>query len=177
MTRLLLLLILLLYSLTWGQTIPPKGSQNVSPTNQTHVHPFLGPSTEINGATNPELIPDGEAYKMLFATIGQPIDALDGDKALQSKRLAKASLNTPDSQQAMQIFNQFRARYDDMIKNYNDTALALSSRGEVPDYEGFQRRLLALVKETRLQLEATLSADGVKKFEDTFKARRSSCAW
>jgi len=160
MARQLWFLVLCLFGLCMLAAL----AQDATPPSEHHAHPAIGEFKEVNGATNPELIPDDEAYKMLFVTMSLATNAADAEKAIRPKRLTKAGLDASDSQKTAQIVDQFRARYDDMVKNYNDSALALTSRGEVPDYDTFQRQLLALVKETRQKLEATLSAEGASRF-------------
>jgi len=160
---LLALLILLLPLLNSPGGFHSAQTQSVQPPPVAAADP---PGT-IDGAKNPELIPDDVAYRLVFLGVAEPGDASDAQKARFRAKIASAGLNEEDTE----AFRVILAALQKQLDALNAQAKLILARDPLPlagtpDYQ----RLLELSKqrgpvfaEAMSALPARLSVDGGAK--------------
>jgi hypothetical protein len=142
------------------------------PPHSQHVHTPTTPV--IDGATNPELIPDGTAYRLVFVTAADSANPGPHELARHSAYLGKVGMNEGDRQLFADTLKVFKGQYDDLIKNYNDAAQVAIVDGQAPDIDAFLRRREALVQSTRDKLKLVLTNEGVASLDAFVKAEKRS---
>ena len=127
------------------------------------------PPGTIDGAKNPELIPDEVAYRLVLLAIAEPENAADAQKARFQAKVAPAGLDGNDAEALLGILGPFQSQLD-AADAQGSQILArdpIPPSGS-PDYQ--QLLQLGQQKDTALAqaisaLPARLSADGVAKFQ------------
>lgn len=76
--------------------------------SEQSVAPRPDPPGTIDGAKNPELVPDQLAYKMMLMTLSLPPNATDRQKKRQQARLARIRLSPEDGNAVLGLAAQFR---------------------------------------------------------------------
>lgn len=90
-------------------------SQQTSPAAGAHTRAqFPDPPGTIDGAKNPELIPDEVAYKMLFLSIMEPENPTEAQKARQKAKLRMTGLSQDDEAAFLARLGEFRDRMRDV---------------------------------------------------------------
>jgi hypothetical protein len=131
--------------------------------------PQPDPPGTIDGAKNPELIPDEVAYRMLFLAVAEPEDATDEQKARARAKIAAAQLSEEDTQAFLRLMADF----------HKETAAVLAenakirARNPLPDRQstdwpilvGLRKRMEANVTNTIAALPARMSEDGQRKLQ------------
>jgi hypothetical protein len=127
------------------------------------------PPGTINGAKNPELIPDNDAYRAVFIALAEPQNASDAQKARYQAKIASAGLSADDTE----AFRVILAALQTQLDALNAQANQILARDPLPlagtpDYQ----QLLDLSKQSQpvfaqamSALPARLSADGVAKLQ------------
>jgi hypothetical protein len=131
--------------------------------------PRPDPPGTIDGAKNPELIPDEVAYRMLFLAVAEPEDATDEQKARARAKIAAAQLSEEDTQALLSLMADF----------HKETAAVLAENATIRARNPFPDRLSTdwpIVVELRKRMEANalntmaalparLSPEGVAKLQ------------
>lgn len=119
----------------WAQTSPP------------HQHS----ETVIDGAKNPELIPDSTAHRLWFITVSQLPNATQQDRDRQRAHLASLQLSALDNLQLITILAEFKSQYNSLIERYNQSA-----KGGQPDMKLFLQQRDDLVQTARAAITLRL---------------------
>ena len=116
------------------------------------------PTGIVDGAKNPELIPDSAAYRLYFITVSELPNALAEQKNRQRAHLGKIGLKDPDLEALIGTLETFKVHYADLTATYNTTAEAAGAAGGKPDINSFlsQRDALVPVSYTHLTLPTIL---------------------
>jgi hypothetical protein len=135
-------------------------------TSQTAVPPSDPPGT-IDGAKNPELIPDDVALRMIILAVAEPADAPPEAQARARAKLNAMALSEEDATAFLSLLEGFRAQADPIGKQAADiwARSAFPSPGST-DYGqlsnlGKQRQ--QLIAGTVAALPSRLSKEGQKK--------------
>ena len=129
-----------------------------------HNHPGLAPTQQIDGSVNPEKIPDLTAYRLFFLVAGTTPNSKPEDLARRQAHIRKIGLTEQDNQLLIPILNDFCAQYADLIQQYNASAKALATRGQVADPKPFLLVRDNLVQTTREKLKV-LTPEGVSRLD------------
>src|SRR5216684_2152087 len=144
----------------------------VSPLAAQASHLGMNPVQKIDGATNPELIPDSTAYRLFFVVVGLGNSPSDQDRIRQATNIAKIRLNDADVKTLTAAVNDFKASYDAAIQTHNSTADTLQKNGQVPDVSAFLAQRDVLVEATRNKLSSSLTADGSSRLNAYIQAEK-----
>lgn len=137
---------------------------------QPVVAPQPDPPGTIDGAKNPELIPDDTAYRLVFLAFSEPEDATDAQKARFRAKLTAAGLDEDDTEAFRLILGHMQTQLDD-VRAQEDAVLAANPMPH-PDSTGatklteLSRQRDSYVAEAMSALPGRLSADGLGKFHD-----------
>ncbi len=93
--------------------------------NQPSAGPPDPPGT-IDGAKNPELIPDDVAYRLLFLAVAEPDNATEEQKARARAKIRAANLREEDVASFLGVASEFRNQVDSLA------AQAAKIRGGIP---------------------------------------------
>jgi hypothetical protein len=90
-------------------------SQGTNPAARARTRAqFPDPPGTIDGAKNPELIPDEVAYKMLFLSIMEPENPTEAQRARQEAKLRMIGLSQDDEASFLARLGDFRDRMRDV---------------------------------------------------------------
>jgi hypothetical protein len=148
--------ILLAVTLALGQLV---SSQTSAPV---HNH---APTSFIDGAQTPDLIPDSAAYRLYFLTVSEMPNPSEEAKIRQISHLGKVQLHDDDLQSLIGTLANFKQQYNALIDRYNREATVIDASGGTPNTQSFLIQRDALVQSTRNALKQTLSADGMAKLD------------
>jgi len=123
------------------------------------------PSDIIDGAKNPELIPDSIAYRLVFISVAGPAIPSLKDMDRQRAHLRDAGLRTAEISRAAGLLAVFGDRYGDLVTQYNESVQVANDSGEEPDLTTFLSQLDQLVESTREALAAAISPEAAKHLE------------
>jgi len=141
-----------------------------APTAQHH-HPQ---GMVIDGAVNPELIPDSTAYRLWFVTVSRPANATEGETKHQAAQLGKIGLNSADLSALIPVLGAFNSQYRGLFQSYNEEATAAWKRGESPDVASLRIQRDQIVQSIRDTLRSRLSADGYARLDAYVKAEKKT---
>ena len=144
----------------------------LDPPHSQHVHTPTTPV--IDGATNPELIPDGTAYRLVFVVAAESANPLPDEVARHSAYLGKLGMKDSDRQLLADALKVFKGQYDDLMKNYNDAAQVAMVHGQAPDTAALLRQREALVQSTRDKLKLLLTSEGITSLDAFVQAEKHS---
>jgi len=123
----------------------------------------------IDGAKNPELIPDEIAYKMLFLSLMEPENPTEAEKTRQEAKLRMIRLAEDDQASFLARLGDFRdqigelgARSEEILKATPNPPRASAEWLKLSDIE---QETNMLVTDTVEALRAQLSAEGFAKLE------------
>ena len=142
-------------------------------TSVQHNH-SVNTAGMIDGQIHPELIPDATAYRLYRLTLSITPSATDEDRARQSSHIAALRLHSADRQALVTVLADFKARYVNMIDQFNETASAALARGEAPDVRTFLQKRSDLVQSVRATLQLSLSPDGMAKLDSHIQLQKRS---
>ena len=147
LTRGLIVVVLAFAVGTFAQNSPPQ-----------HRHD----DNVIDGAKNPELIPDATAFRLWLVTASVLPNATGQERAAQKAHLSRVGLRigSTDEQALQTILTEFKSQYTTLINRYNETATADLARGIQPDQSLFLQQRDDLVATTRTAITSRLSRDG-----------------
>jgi hypothetical protein len=127
------------------------------------VHPADPPGT-IDGAKNPELIPDALACEMLFLSLMEPEKATDLQKARQQAKLRKLHLSPQDTAAFLQLVNEYRDRRSaidaQMAAVHRLAPIPTPGTGESQRLAVLQQQKEALAPEIAAIVQGRLSTEG-----------------
>jgi hypothetical protein len=149
------------FSLAQTEQSSPTATQLEMPTPQPD------PAGTIDGAKNPELIPDEVAYRMLFLAVAEPEDATDEQKARARGKIAAARFSEEDTEAFLKLTTDFHKEMTTVISQNAE----IRARNPLPDRQstdwailvGLRKRMEANVTNTIAALPARLSEDGLRK--------------
>lgn len=130
--------------------------------HSAHVHTT---APVIDGATNPELIPDSTAYRLVFVVAADSANPTPDEVAQHTAYLGRLGMNDNDRQLLAETIRGFKTQYDDLAKNYNDAAQVAITNGEQPDIGSFLAHREALVQSTRDKLKVVLTGGGLSALD------------
>jgi len=125
-----------------------------------HQHPTVVQSPVIDGATNPELIPDSLAYRLYFVAVSTAQNPSDDERKRQRTHLAKTGLADSEQEALVAVLTDFRSNYDALIAQYNEAAKAALAHNQAADISTLLNALDGLVQTTRDKLTLRLSPGG-----------------
>jgi hypothetical protein len=136
----------------------------------------LGPQAEpalppgaIDGAKNPELIPDDIAYKMLFLSIMEPQNPTDAQKARQEAKLRMIGLSDDDKAGFLAKVGEFRDRLNDLGTQTQGilkaTPKPARDSAEWQELSDIEQQTNTAVTDTVEALRAGLTQEGFAKFQ------------
>ena len=123
------------------------------------------PADIIDGAKNPQLIPDSIAYRLFFISVAGPANPTPQDEDRQRAHLRDAGLRGEGVPRVAELLAAFRAQYGDLVTQYNESVQAANDAGEEPDPAAFLSQLDQLVESTRKALEAAISPEAANHLE------------
>src|SRR5436309_14200292 len=83
-------------------------------------HPKSSSSADVvDGAIHPELIPDRVAYRLYLVTVSEMPNASPEAKNRQLSYLANAGLKNNGLQWTIEILQDFKMKYTELINQYN----------------------------------------------------------
>jgi hypothetical protein len=131
-------------------------------TSSPHNHQVVAPKL-IDGAVHPELIPDSVAYRLYLVAVSTGQSSTEAAQQGERAHFAKTGLADADQQNLVSILSDFRAKYDALVAEYNDSARAALARNEASDVRGLLKKLDELVQRTRDTITVRLSPQGTAK--------------
>ena len=160
MIRYIIVLVLSVFALgAWAQTSPPQ-----------HQHQATA-ATVVDGAKNPELIPDSTAYRLWLVTVSPSPNATEKERTVRQAHLNRLQLtSTADSVQLTAILTEFKSQYLSMIARYNESAKAAGSRA---DQKLFLQQLDDLVSTTRTAIAQRLTLEGAASINAHVRGEKS----
>jgi len=120
--------------------------------NPPHQHA----ETVIDGAKNPELIPDSTALRLWLVTVSELPNATAQDSDRQRAHLAGLKLNELDHLQLTILLADFKGQYLNLIERYNESAKAALAHGGQPDPKLFLQQSDDLVQATKAAIALRL---------------------
>ena len=188
-------LVLLVLAAQRGSLSRARSGQNAAPAavvpdnpcyDSVSVAPQLAPAQTaapdppdtIDGAKNPELIPDDVAYRLIFLAIAEPEDAPPERLALARDKIAPTGLSENDTQAFLLLLTGFRKQFDalnaqeDGIFKRNFAVHPLSTDAE--QLRTLRTRRLQLIADTIAALPARLSDEGFAKLQEHVQREKRS---
>ncbi len=146
------------------------------PVEQPLVNNKTDPPGTIDGAKNPELIPDEVAWKMLFLAMAELITATDEQKARARGKLAQALLPDDDTDAFILLMGQFH----EGITAMDSERLQIRARNPFPDAAStdysrlveLARQRKQLIADTINALPARLSEEGMKNLQSHLQRQK-----
>ena len=121
-----------------------------------HQHPA---TAIIDGAVNPDLIPDAVVYRLYLFTVSTRQSPTQVDQECQHAHLMRTGLSDADRQVFVGVLSGFRGKYDALEAAYN----ALASANSNADISTLLTQLDDLVQSTRNTINAQLSSQGAAR--------------
>jgi len=138
--------------------------------------PQPDPPGTVDGAKNPELIPDEAAYRVVFLALAEHENATDAEKARFHTKIAAARLGSDDEQALFTVLAAFRKQMDALRVQVS----AIMARDPMPhpnsvDYQqllGLTKQYKAVFAEAMSAVPARLSAEGVARLDAHVKREK-----
>lgn len=127
-----------------------------APSQQVHHQE----SPVIDGAVNPELIPDLTAYRLWFTSVSRGPNPSDAEVQRQSFQVNKTRMTADDQKILIGVLTTFKIQYQNLIQSFNEEATAAWSRHESPNFAAFVLQRDLLVQSTRDSLKGKLTPGG-----------------
>jgi hypothetical protein len=129
----------------------------------------------IDGRIHPELIPDSQAYFIVFNHLSQTVGNPEQEKVWIGHAVG---LSDDDTEMLLRIMRAYRKGFDAIVKTYNDANEdAIRTTGQPPDpsvLATFKSKRNELVLATRKDLDATLTPSGAHKFHAYVQMQKST---
>lgn len=143
---------------------------------QPPAAPKPDPPGTIDGAKNPELIPDDTAYRLVFLAFSEPEKPTDAQKARFRAKLTAAGLDEDDTEAFRLILGHMQTQLDDVRAQEN----AVLAASPVPHPDSTSAAKLAdlsrqrdgYLAEAMSALPARLSASGAAKLHDFIQTQK-----
>jgi hypothetical protein len=132
-------------------------SQNVWAQTPQHQH---ASANVIDGAVHPELIPDAVAYRLYLVTVSTGPNPTETEQERQHSHLSQTGLDDIDQRMLVIVLSDFKAKYDALVAEYNDSARAALAHNESTDVHVLLNKLDALVQSTRDTISVRLTSRG-----------------
>lgn len=113
----------------------------------------------VDGAKNPELIPDSTAYRLWLVTVSVPTNATDKQRTFQRAHLNRVHLAAADNAQLVSLPTDFKNQYQRLISQYNESAKAALLGGKQADQQSFLQARDDLVSRTRAAITRGLAPE------------------
>lgn len=141
------------------------------------VCPFLlaqhtPPAGVIDGAKNPELVPDSTAYRLFFIATAESADATPEQRLRQKAKLTPIELPDADLELVIEILAGFKADYAERISQYNASVVMANESGVSPNLRAFIEDRDFLVQVTRDTLRSALKPDSMTRFDTYVQAQK-----
>lgn len=157
-------------------TSPQPGLSPPQTTTAPAPAPQPDPPGTIDGAKNPELIPDGEAYQVVFLALAEHENATDAEKARFHAKIAAAGLGNDDEQALFTVLAAFRKQMEAVRAEVS----GIMARDPFPqpasvDYQELLQltnQHKAVFAEAMSFLPARLSAEGVAELDAYVKREK-----
>jgi hypothetical protein len=141
---------------------------NTPPTHQHNATPV------VDGATNPDGIPDAVAYRLCMVAFSVSQTPTETERNRQNAQLAHIGLGKGDQQALAGIIADFKAKHDALIAEYNAMATAAAAHNETTDGAILMAKLDDLVQTTRNTIATQLSAQGVSRLRSFVVGEKKS---
>ncbi len=115
----------------------------------------VDPPGTIDGAKNPELIPDDVAYRLVLLAIAEPQNATDAQQARFRAKIASAKLGEEDILALLQVLGTFQGQLDALTAQAN--AITAVNPRPYPGSVDYQK-LLTLSQQRQPVFEQAMSA-------------------
>jgi hypothetical protein len=129
---------------------------------QTHQH---SADTVVDGAKNPELIPDSTAYRLWLITVSELPNATTQDRDRQRAHLSSLQLSELDYLQLSTLLTEFKSQYLSLIERYNESARAALANSSQPDLKLFLQQRDDLVQTTKTAIGLRLLPESVSRID------------
>jgi len=133
----------------WAQTPPPHQHTDTQHTD-----------TVIDGAKNPELIPDSTVYRLWLVTVSELPNATAEDRDRQRAHLSSLQLTELDNLQLITLLADFKGQYLSLIDRYNESVKA--GHG---DLKLFLQQRDDLVQTTKAAIALRLSPESASRLD------------
>jgi hypothetical protein len=130
-------------------------------------------ATVIDGAKNPEQIPDATAYRLWLVAVSLPPNSTEQERMFQQAHLRQLQFTSIDSPQLLAILTEFKSQYLDLIARYNESARAALLQGSRADQKLFLRQRDDLVSSTRAAIAQRLTPEGAARIEAHVQKEKS----
>jgi hypothetical protein len=141
---------------------------NAAADTHTRAQPVDPPGT-IDGAKNPELVPDEVAYKMLFLSLIEPENPTEAQKARQEAKLRMIGLSDSDKAGLLVKLGDFRDRMNDLGARTQEILKATPNpprdSAEWQELSDIEQQTNTVVTDTVEALRGGLSQEGFGKFQ------------
>ena len=115
----------------------------------------------IDGAKNPEMIPDVVAYRLWLITVSSGTNPTPSQRRRQRAFLSASGLGELDAEAAVPILDRSKSEYNLLIAEFNKLAARASAANQEPDFITFLAKRDALVQSTREALKQALTPQGM----------------
>ena len=145
-------------------------TQETTSTASTDAQPATtDPPGTIDGAKNPELIPDDVAYRVLFLAVAEPENPTEEQLARARAKISRAQLSEEDTAAFLNAATQFKAQIDSLAAQ----AAEISKGIAFVDPSSVQGRQLSQLGKQQDQvlantlgaLQTGLSAEGLQRLQ------------
>jgi hypothetical protein len=145
------------------------GAWAQTPAQQSH-HVDV---TVVDGAKNPELIPDSTAFRLWLVTVSPSSNSAEKDRAFQQAHFNQLQLLGADRLALMSVLTEFKTQYADLIARYNESAKAGLLNGTQVDTKAFLQQREELVSNTRIAIKNRLSSEAADRVEAHVQREKS----
>ncbi len=145
-------------------------AQTDAPTAQDQsVTPAPDPPGTIDGAKNPELIPDHVAYRMIVLAVAEPADATDEQKERARAKINAIGFSEDDAASFLTLLGDFQTQAEAVDRQVAEVLV----RAPIPHPASTDHRQLVdlgkqrdqLLNDTVAAFPARLSEDGLVKLQ------------
>lgn len=128
----------------------------------------------VDGAANPELVPDSVAFRLYFVAVSQKPNPTPEEATRQMAHIRRIGLEDTDQRALIDTLTDFKTRYDAMITQFNAIAEADTAAGIKPDTATFLLNRDKLVQEVRDAIASALSQEGVAKLTNHVQSEKKN---
>jgi hypothetical protein len=139
----------------------------------SHVHASATDGI-VDGAANPELVPDSVAYRLYFIAVSEKPNPTPEEATRQLAHIRRIGLEDTDQNALIDVLTEFKTRYDEMVTQFNAIAEADTAAGTRPDIATFLRNRDKLIQDVREALARALSQEGVAKLNNHVQAEKKN---
>ncbi len=133
-----------------GRSTPPQ--QIVAP----HLHSFA-PANIIDGSVHPEMIQDGEAFRLFFLAAATGSNPSPEEKERQRAMLSPTQFSEQELAMASAVLADYKGQYEAAVQRYNDAVASAGSPEQLPAGKQLVAELDALALAAKTKLESSIS--------------------